>query len=42
MDAIVTTPQPLNEPVGAFAPGSAERAGRALRAPTTRRDRPRT
>ncbi|MFI9508037.1 L-glutamate gamma-semialdehyde dehydrogenase [Nocardia sp. NPDC052566] len=26
MDAIVSTPRPVNEPVGAFAPGSAERA----------------
>ncbi|WP_406274681.1 L-glutamate gamma-semialdehyde dehydrogenase [Nocardia sp. NBC_00881] len=25
MDAIVSTPQPVNEPVGTFAPGSAER-----------------
>ncbi|MBV6756765.1 L-glutamate gamma-semialdehyde dehydrogenase [Rhodococcus opacus] len=26
MDAVTTTPQPVNEPVGSFAPGSAERA----------------
>ncbi|MEN0138461.1 MAG: L-glutamate gamma-semialdehyde dehydrogenase [Rhodococcus sp. (in: high G+C Gram-positive bacteria)] len=26
MDAITTTPQPVNEPVGSFTPGSAERA----------------
>ncbi len=26
MDAVTTTPQPINEPVGSFAPGSAERA----------------
>ncbi|MEV6427694.1 L-glutamate gamma-semialdehyde dehydrogenase [Nocardia sp. NPDC051463] len=26
MDTIATTPQPVNEPVGTFAPGSAERA----------------
>ncbi|QSE87306.1 L-glutamate gamma-semialdehyde dehydrogenase (plasmid) [Rhodococcus pseudokoreensis] len=26
MDAVTTTPQPINEPVGSFAPGSPERA----------------
>ncbi|MDF3305762.1 L-glutamate gamma-semialdehyde dehydrogenase [Rhodococcus sp. T2V] len=26
MDAVTTTPQPVNEPVGSFTPGSAERA----------------
>ena len=26
MDAVITTPQPVNEPVGSFAPGSPERA----------------
>ena len=26
MDAIATTPPPVNEPVGTFAPGSPERA----------------
>src|SRR6476660_2317629 len=26
MDAITTTPQPVNEPVGSFTPGSPERA----------------
>ncbi|WP_228000192.1 L-glutamate gamma-semialdehyde dehydrogenase [Nocardia australiensis] len=26
MDAVTTTPRPVNEPVGSFAPGSAERA----------------